>query len=313
MKEAHAFPFKYSESQLTSCASSLLHNNSTNEISGRYDCRGLFLQHASHYDRPPTTPDETLFWNSFLATGERSESSVGPSSSSSKRIEAFLRSVRFVHRHNTQNGRDEGRRGHTVGLNRFSDLSDDELPSALSSHRNNLDRENASLLYGEESKNAFVTIDSDESISELGRRFRTPSAPSEGRRPSSPSSTVLPLIRGIFDSWWWIGERHDSSSSSSASQTPTSIEEHSKHSKSRKHRHRTKKYARGGDSFAVDEDNEMDGIDNDDDDEDEWDTYLNWSTEDNPDGVGIVHDAMDQVSCFCLREKERDFCVGMLY
>lgn len=56
----------------------------------------------------------------------------------------------------------------------------------------------------------------------------------------------------------------------------------------------------------------MDGIDNDDDDEDEWDTYLNWSTEDNPDGVGIVHDAMDQVSCFCLREKERDFCFAIL-
>lgn len=44
----------------------------------------------------------------------------------------------------------------------------------------------------------------------------------------------------------------------------------------------------------VDRKNEMDGIDESKDDR--WERYLNWSTEDNPDGVGIVHDAMDQVS-----------------
>jgi hypothetical protein len=44
------------------------------------------------------------------------------------------------------------------------------------------------------------------------------------------------------------------------------------------------------------EKNEIDGIeDYHDEVEDRWERYLNWSTEDNPDGVGIVHDAIDQV------------------
>ena len=44
---------------------------------------------------------------------------------------------------------------------------------------------------------------------------------------------------------------------------------------------------------------ELDGIEEDENaKEDEWARYLNWATEDNPDGVGVVHDAMDQVSLY---------------
>jgi hypothetical protein len=54
-------------------------------------------------------------------------------------------------------------------------------------------------------------------------------------------------------------------------------------------------------SFVVDKDNERNGIEDPNDDEggnDRWERYLNWATSDNPDGVGIVHEAMDQVSLF---------------
>ena len=122
MNSAHAIPFTYSESQLTSCATSFIN---TNANGNRNDCRDLFLQHASHYNRPRLTPDEEGLWNSFLI----SETPRNVSGSSS-RIEAFLNSVQFVHRHNTREGPNNI---HTVGLNRFSDLNQYELPLPASS------------------------------------------------------------------------------------------------------------------------------------------------------------------------------------
>lgn len=76
------------------------------------------------------------------------------------------------------------------------------------------------------------------------------------------------------------------------------MEEHSTHSDSRlssKPNPETAKSA--SNSFVLDEENEMGGLeDRIKKDYGGWDTYLNWATEDNPDGVPIVHDAMDQVS-----------------
>lgn len=57
--------------------------------------------------------------------------------------------------------------------------------------------------------------------------------------------------------------------------------------------------------FSLDKKNKLDGLeddgakddDDDDEDNDTWGRYLNWATEDNPDGVPIVHPAMDQGLC----------------
>jgi hypothetical protein len=54
--------------------------------------------------------------------------------------------------------------------------------------------------------------------------------------------------------------------------------------------------------FSLDKKNKLDGLEDDedddaDDDNDTWGRYLNWATEDNPDGVPIVHSAMDQGLC----------------
>ena len=55
-------------------------------------------------------------------------------------------------------------------------------------------------------------------------------------------------------------------------------------------------------SFFLDKENELNGLEEEDGTngnhhDGDWDRHLNWATEDNPDGVRIVHDAMDQGYC----------------
>ena len=127
--------------------------------------------------------------------------------------------------------------------------------------------------------------------------------------PSTPSiyslNKLLSILtphqgfQGIFDSWWWIGGGHgtkEQTKITESSQPP--LAEHSTHSDSRLSSKSNPDSAKSAsNSFVVDEENEMGGLeDRIKNDDRGWDTYLNWATEDNPDGVPIVHDAMDQVS-----------------
>jgi hypothetical protein len=291
--EAHAIPFTYSETQLNACASYLL-NESTHLENGIQPCHDLFVQHAAHYGRPPLSDEELLYWNQHGI-----ESAM---EAPSKRIRAFLDSVKFVHRHNRLDG-------HTVGLNRFSDLAEDELPfsNAAASSSGSINKKDNKSNWSQElealSQKAFIEIDSEELIMELGAKIRrTAQYSTTQSQEQSTSSTSYSFLRqimsllhkpsyytGLFDSWWWIGERHDNQS---PQQTTAQIEEHTHHTSSS---HSASKQTQGN-SFVIDKKNEMDGIEEDENaKEDEWVRYLNWATEDNPDGVGIVHEAMDQV------------------
>lgn len=306
--EAHATPFLYSSSQFNSCAS-FLNNNNSNGLSS---CRHLFLQHASHYQRPSLTVDEDLFWNTTSISNNDAIKGAP-----TNRIRAFISSVQFVHAHNSQDGH------HKVALNRFSDLSEEDLPlfppktdgttssTTSSSNKGGMD-------WFQELQSNFLTIDSEERIMELSRKIiRSNKNQQHGRtstKNTHPQQSILYYYQtitsyfsnrylGIFDSWWWIGERHDNDNSNDAKSTTARIEEHtrnhgSSHNSGSSSDVTSKQQER---SFVVDKRNEMDGIEdittnNNDKEEDRWERYLNWSTEDNPDGVGIVHDAMDQVS-----------------
>jgi hypothetical protein len=299
--EAHATPFLYPTEQLSSCATFLnnIPTRTHHPQSAFQDCRRLFLRHAAHYHRPALTAAEETFWNDAnLFTTENTELEAP-----TDRIRAFLNSVQFLHRHNNEEGR------HVVALNRFSDLTENELPIHAAA-TNGLGTNNESPLLHQllSEEKPFIALDSEELILELSRKFRRRRIYSDHHDPSQqsilppPTSSLLKqFYRGIFDSWWWIGERHDNNLNNddddddSKTTTTAAIEEHS-----RSNTGTSRKEMQKRNSFTV-EKNEIDGIeDYHDEVEDRWERYLNWSTEDNPDGVGIVHDAMDQVGVLCI-------------
>jgi hypothetical protein len=267
----HSIPFTYSTTQFDSCAKHLLPNSPSSNLD---DCRELFIQHAVHYKRDSLSDEEERFWKSHREDG--GEVPVSPS----RRIEAFLESVKFVYLHNS-----EGR--HEVALNRFSDLTVEELPLVpAAAEGSESTYNNSSLHWLDELQqpSSFLPLDSEEIIRKLGERLRPKST-----RQSPFRHLFHRNFLGIFDSWWWIGDRHDD--------TDPSTQRMEKHS----HRSSIDHSSSNQKSFVVDKDNERNGIEDPNDDEggnDRWERYLNWATSDNPDGVGIVHEAMDQVSLF---------------
>jgi hypothetical protein len=297
------------------------------------DCRTLFVMHSVHYDRPGLTDEETWFWDAWTTTtiatrsirdggggggggddvddGTRSGGMMGGeaedgggerrpddnakrTTTMSPRIEAFLRSVAFVHGHNEVEEEDDDdipggagaggkrrrRRRHLVALNRFSDVPPRELPlmtssSSSSSHpaamRDDVAEDNATatapvgaisplgMRYGTTMTTTFVILDDDESIVRYGEML------SLGRSSRDDKYHLPPTLSSR-------SPRGRSSSSQSSTSSSSS-------------------------SFLDDGDNDMVGLYDDDTDRDRWDRHLDWSTDNNPDGVSIVHDAMDQGSC----------------
>eukprot|EP00804_Cyclotella_cryptica_P011657 CCRYP_019689-RB/>CCRYP_019689-RB protein AED:0.03 eAED:0.03 QI:181/1/1/1/0.66/0.42/7/1668/435 len=297
------------------------------------DCRVLFLNHAAHFDRPDLTAEEDRFWTA------RSEE-WAESSGLSSRIDAFLRSVAFVYEHNLDRGRHRvalnrfsdlqkeelplipSASSHGVGSESdafdVSGFDGFSMDFWLKDVAVNLNRHNPT----------YIHLDSEDLILKLGKRIRrnrpqnfeattsqgsiTMSAvtPSPSTASSYSLNRLLSILTshkgflGIFDSWWWIGGGHGSKEQTTITESPQpQFEEHSSNSDARlSSKSNTYSSKSGDNSFVLDEENEMGGL------EDRirkgdggWDTYLNWATEDNPDGAAIVHDAMDQVSHICPR------------
>ncbi|KAL3779366.1 hypothetical protein HJC23_005226 [Cyclotella cryptica] len=290
------------------------------------DCRVLFLNHAAHFDRPDLTAEEDRFWTA------RSEE-WAESSGLSSRIDAFLRSVAFVYEHNLDRGRHRvalnrfsdlqkeelplipSASSHGVGSESdafdVSGFDGFSMDFWLKDVAVNLNRHNPT----------YIHLDSEDLILKLGKRIRrnrpqnfeattsqgsiTMSAvtPSPSTASSYSLNRLLSILTshkgflGIFDSWWWIGGGHGSKEQTTITESPQpQFEEHSSNSDARlSSKSNTYSSKSGDNSFVLDEENEMGGL------EDRirkgdggWDTYLNWATEDNPDGAAIVHDAMDQ-------------------
>ena len=133
----HETQFRYDNALISSCASSQLAHNIKGHLDGELksfqdsaptlqkihhqqshynirgtaanniDCKSLFQQHAIHYKRPIVTNEEEEFWNMLEVNDNIQHINIKMSS----RIEAFLRSVLFVHEHNTNTDKT-----HKVGL-----------------------------------------------------------------------------------------------------------------------------------------------------------------------------------------------------
>ena len=339
MTNPHETPFQYDDSLVSSCASSsplartlsqgehdanddgssgAVHSTPSQSnhqllrqqqqhIGGGRECRALFDQHASHYQRPPLSEKEEQFWGAIVDDGTLDHNLMDIIS---PRIEAFLRCVSFVHEHNKLDGK------HRVALNRFSDMPSHELP--LLSHANengdassfggaNFDLEAAvdNLLHaqskagyldlfqrGIESKDAkptFVPIDDDDAIKKLGVNIRQ----MQQQRYAMYTST----FQSIRDSWWWIGggHNHGNEMQDQVDATTTTAGEKplTRHSSDAK----PKVVDKNKVPKVKDELGGLEEKSEDDEESDQWDRYLNWATEDNPDGVPLVHPAMDQGLC----------------
>ncbi|KAL9185737.1 hypothetical protein ACHAXT_003514 [Thalassiosira profunda] len=324
--QPHDAPFRYDDALVASCAAtplarSLIDGGRENDVNAptplrrqqsrrdvNRDCRTLFERHASHYRRPPLTDEEDTFWDAWanISLVDAADETAGPSDiSPSSRIEAFLRSVLFVHEHN--------RRGtHRVGLNRFSDLLHHELPlmsagsdvppmgggveplevSAALDNLLPLDLLQSHQGMGAKGP-AFVPLGDDESIMKLGEKMRRV----QQQPYRSGNLSDIPrlhsgsrLLQSFRDAWWWIGglnlrDRENASGDDSLS------------------RHSSREYKKAeskDNSFLDDKKKDFDGGLEEKDEStktENWDHHLDWATEDNPDGVPLVHPAMDQKLC----------------
>lgn len=340
MKSPHDSLFHYDDMLLSSCASSalaiavrirdgeetvksaaVLETPSTEQrreegailrsIEANRDCQTLYEQYATHYQRPPLSISEKQFWGVWVndASNGINMNNHDLGKSISPRIEAFLRSVIFVHEHNEA---DE----HEVTLNRFSDMLSHELPlmshtdthdtgdvasfdlssmdggqldlsasaldSSLPLHQNPTSNQSGPLL---------VSLHDDDTIFKLGQAVQSQPNNIDTSKDDVSASRVR-NVRSMFDLWWRNRVEQYSVIQNTEEEVLgiSSMESGSRQLSS------------SFKPFSLDKKNKLDGLedngDNDeDDDNDAWGRYLNWATEDNPDGVPIVHPAMDQGLC----------------
>jgi hypothetical protein len=295
--------------------SSREHNQGNNN-----DCRVLFEQHAAHYQRPTLTKDEIQYWEKAATTNKNwDEEEGGGTALITPRIQAFLQSVVFVHDHNTKCNESESEVYHTVTLNRFSDKLLHELPlmstTTTATTTTVDDIENFS-------PQEVVSLHEEEDIynigMELGRLWSGDDVEQQQQQQTTTTTTTTSIpattsFSNIFDSWWWLGDDHDhyfsfffgrggkqqqQDDDESAAELLARSRNKKKHH--HHHHHHDNSIKSNTNKLLLSNENELDGLKDEDGathHDKTWDKYLNWSTKDNPDGVRIVHDPIDQGYC----------------
>ena len=328
MKSPHDSLFHYDDMLLSSCASSalaiavrirdgdetmksaaVLETPSTElrreegailrSIEANRDCQTLYEQYATHYQRPPLSISEKQFWGVWVndaSNGINMNNHNDLGKIISPRIEAFLRSVIFVHEHNEAGE-------HEVALNRFSDMLSHELPLMphtddtggvasfdLSSVDGGQFDQFASPI-SNQSGPLLVSLHDDDTIFKFGHTVQSQPNNIDTSKDDVSASRVR-NVRSMFDLWWRNRVEQYSVIQNTEEEVLgiSSMESGSR------------QLSPSFKPFSLDKKNKLDGLedneDNDeDDDNDAWGRYLNWATEDNPDGVPIVHPAMDQGLC----------------
>lgn len=308
MPHTYEAPFKYDNSLVASCAASSLARSlilsrqdgmhdgifspSLNENllhhhhhGNTRDCLTLLTQHASHYNRPAHSSKERRFWDLWTNINEDDFDAGHAMKDMSTRHEAFLHNVIFIHQHNN-----DERMNHKVALNQFSDvpLSDFPQPTQHPPPMVNFDDP------------MFLRLNDEEVIMDVGsniqRRLKQTSFVEHIIHSIKElwrwvggeqlSSFFEDIIHSIEESWWWVGDQLISKHSSSHRREPSK---------------KAKRDIEKSDSFLVEKQHELGGLKSNEDDgsdiNDPYKTYLNWATEDNPDGVPIVHPPVDQGTC----------------
>lgn len=332
MELPHDFLFHYDDALLSSCASSavaiirvrgqgdepsksklvaVVGGEVAHSTVANRDCRILYEQYAAHYHRPPLSSDEIKFWESWVdhdKSSTHARDSTFDFDNLSPRIEAFLRSVIFVHEHN-QLGK------HRVALNRFSDRLLHELPLMPHSAAGGPSFDLSSVASGELEQFAsapaldtltskqqhdpmFVSLHDDESIWKFGQKLQLqPNADNPTDDDDDVEILSLRKFRSRLDSWWQNRGKQQSENQITQ-EVPVASPMLQSQSKDLSSNQLSSSFK----PFSLDKKNKLDGLEDDedddaDDDNDTWGRYLNWATEDNPDGVPIVHSAMDQGLC----------------
>lgn len=303
MPHPHETPFTYNNSLVASCATSPLarslisagilfspphnENHHPDHDGSTSDCLTLLQQHASHYNRSAFSSKERRFWGEWVNTdGFYSDKIDGATQIEdvSTRHETFLHNVMFVHAHNTDENMN-----HKVALNRFADVPVSEFPNVSSQH-DSTQHQNPPLVFNFDDP-MFLHLNNEELIMEIGSKIQRRQTINQ----ASSTSFLGNIVQSIKDSWWWSsGGQLSSNRHSSSSSSP-----HIKPSKKKETKQQDDKWS---DSFLLDKQNELGGLENDQNDNngdtgDQYKTYLNWATEDNPDGVAIVHPSVDQGIC----------------
>jgi hypothetical protein len=251
-------------------------------------CILLFQQHAAHYGRQHSPEDEHI---------ERASSSSDSGSSHvsyrlGKKIHNFVRNVSFVFDHNSA----AKGQSHRVALNQFSDLRTSEVIRSNQRWDQHTDRH---LLWENKEVWEYGPFDAD--------YFQEAWAGDVGAVTSLSSSQMirdvaanLAIGKGSLNKLKPKHRRHKKYGDSSdriievpfddpeafeAPSTDDSILDGALMSlkESKEHRY-NRKHPRGSDTTS--RNNTMDY----------FETYLDWATTNNPDGVAIVHDPFDQVS-----------------
>lgn len=332
MEPPHDSLFQYDDALLSSCASSALaishvrgrgdepskllvadEGEGAHSIEANSDCQTLYEQYAAHYHRPPLSSDEIKFWESWVDHDKLVSTNAIDNTfnfdDSSPRIEAFLRSVIFVHEHN-QFGE------HTVALNRFSDRLLHELPLMPPSAADVPSFDLSSVASGDLEQFAtasaldtltskqhhgpmFVSLHDDASIWKFGKKLQLQSS-TDTLTDDDDDDHEMSILRKFRSrlNFWWRNREGQQSENQITQEVPADYPLLQSQSRDLSSDQLSSSFK----PFSLDKKNKLDGLEDDDDDDDDdvndtWGRYLNWATENNPDGVPIVHPAMDQGLC----------------
>jgi hypothetical protein len=260
------------------------------EISSANDddksCISLFKQHAAHYNRQQLPEDVRL--EQILSGNHTVSSSSTVSYRLGKKLHNFVRNVAFVNDHNFVA---EGQ-SHRVTLNRFADLHTSEVIGSNRQWDQPTDRH---LLWENEKVWEYGAFDDDDFQAAWGGEEGVITSLSSSRMIRDVAAN-LAIGKGSInkltpkhkkekrdddDSFKIIEVPLDDPEAFEAPSTDDSILDGTLMSikESQKHRHYRKHPASMHNNTA-----------------DSFETNLDWATTNNPDGVGIVHGAFDQVS-----------------
>jgi len=310
--------FEYDDSLVTSCASSTLaqlilqreqrgtatsfapfNQNDVLKID-KYDddepsqsCFILFDLHSKHFygsasEEEGSSERKLSSTNRVMNTDENKEQQ--------QRLHRFIANTIHVHNHNSKNNNSEWTGRHSIGLNQFSDLEDDELPLSPLSNQdlnvmnqiwnfeddlvNDLTETMISLPLFDlnqnddyTNQNVFVRLHNEEDIAKVAADFlpyRTSYLEEEKEEQ---------------------GNRHD--------RRLKKHKHHKHHNKSKENNHDSALELLEPQGNIHDQQDNGRNVDDGKTryNKKQWKHHINWATDENPDGVGIVHPPYDQGYC----------------
>jgi hypothetical protein len=254
-------PFQYDPGQLLQCVTEALNNQTIDSTTTG----------STHTKTSSSSPQCHKLYLQHQSYYNRSISH----SNTPNRFQQFVQNVLFVYSHNQNYYTSSSITSHHVTLNQFVDLFDDELPyfdSVIYDSQNQK----------QEDKSTYFDL-TDEFIDEIIQDEDHQLLSSRRRHRSQTKKNERHHKFVVFDP-------HKSYIHHNEHKTKTSwlLEEIKPHQYELGDMETNSSVVTSVNSFSFDFKSS----------EDDWETYLDWATVDNPDGVAIVHPPIDQVLYF---------------